>query len=76
MGGQTCHLDELNHFLHELKDEGLIVVKHISGDENEATKNTAASCLTGISLSLSELTSTWKKATLKLELGRVLERSF
>jgi hypothetical protein len=43
--GQTCHVDVQTHFLYELKDEGLIVVKHVSGDENEAdifTKNTAA----------------------------------
>ena len=45
VGGQTRHVDVRNHFLRELKDEGLIMVKHISGDENEAdifTKNTAA----------------------------------
>ena len=39
-------MDVRNHFLRELKDEGLIMLKHISGDENEAdifTKNTAAS---------------------------------
>ncbi len=43
---QTHHVDVRNHFLHELKDEGLIVVKHVPGDENEAdifTKNTTAS---------------------------------
>ena len=46
VGGRTRHVDVRNHFLRELKDEGLIMVKHISGDENEAeifTKNTAAS---------------------------------
>ena len=45
MGGQTCYVYVPNHFLCELKDEGLIVVKHVSGDENGAdffTKNTAA----------------------------------
>ena len=45
VGGQTHHVDVRNHFLRELKDEGLIMVKHISGDENEAdifTKNTSA----------------------------------
>ena len=38
-------MDVRNHFLCELKDEGLIMVKHVPGDENEAdifTKNTAA----------------------------------
>ncbi len=46
MGGRTCHVDVRNHFLHELKDEGLIIVKHVPGDVNEAdiyTKNTAVS---------------------------------
>ena len=45
MGGRTRHVDVRNHFLREVKDEGLIMVKHVSGDENEAdifTKNTAA----------------------------------
>jgi len=45
MEGLTRHLDVQNHFLPELKDEGLIVVKHVTGDENKAdifTKNTAA----------------------------------
>jgi len=43
--GQTHHMDVRNHFLCELKDEGLIAVKHVSGDENEAdifTKNSVA----------------------------------
>ena len=46
VGGRTHHLDVRNHFLHELKDEGLKVVKHVPGDENEAdnfTKNTTVS---------------------------------
>ena len=45
VGRQTRYVDVPNHFLHELKDEGLIVVKHVSGDDNEEdifTKNTAA----------------------------------
>ena len=48
VGEQTHHVDVRNHFLHELKDEGLIVVKHVPGDENEEdifTKNTTASVL-------------------------------
>ena len=76
MGGQTRHVDVRNHFLRELKDDGLIMVKHISGDENEAdifTKNTAVPVFNDISLSLLVLTSTWKRATLNLELGRALE---
>ena len=38
-------MDLWNHFLRELTDEGLIVVKHVPGGENEAdifTKNTTA----------------------------------
>ena len=38
-------MDVRNHFLCELTDEGLIVVRHVPGDDNEAdifTKNTAA----------------------------------
>jgi hypothetical protein len=45
VGGRTRHVDVRNHFLRELKDEGLIAVKHVPGDENEAdifTKNTTA----------------------------------
>ena len=36
-------MDVRNQFLQELKDDGLIIVKHVPGDENEAdifTKNT------------------------------------
>ena len=35
VGGRTRHVDVRNHFLHELKDEGLVMVKHVSGDEND-----------------------------------------
>ena len=38
-------MDVRNHFLRELKDEGILAVKHIPGDQNDAdifTKNTAA----------------------------------
>ena len=45
IGGQTRHVDVQNFFLHELKDEGLLMIKHIPGEENDAdifTKNTAA----------------------------------
>jgi hypothetical protein len=45
VGGRTRRVDVRNHFLRELKDEGLIIVKHVPGDENEAdifTKNTSA----------------------------------
>ena len=45
VGGHTQHVDVRNFFLHELKGEGLLMIKHISGEENDAaifTKNTAA----------------------------------
>ena len=45
VGGCTRHVDVRNFFLRELKDEGLLVIKHIPGDENDAdifTKNTSA----------------------------------
>lgn len=44
VGGRTRHVDVKSHFLRELKDKGLIVVRHISGDDNDAdifTKNTS-----------------------------------
>ena len=43
VGGQTRRVDVRVHYLRQLKDEGMIVIKHISGDDNEAdifTKNT------------------------------------
>jgi hypothetical protein len=42
--GHTCHVDVRMYFLRELlKDDGLLVIRHISGDNNDAdifTKNT------------------------------------
>jgi hypothetical protein len=45
LGGQAHCVEVRNDFLPEGKDEGLLVMKHIPRDENEAdifTKNTAA----------------------------------
>jgi hypothetical protein len=45
VGGRMRHVDVRNHFMRELKDEGMLVIKHIPGSLNEAdilTKNTAA----------------------------------
>ena len=45
IGGCTRHVDVRNFFLHELKDEGLLMIKRIPGEDNDAdifTKNTAA----------------------------------
>ena len=42
IGGQTRHVNVEQYFLWELKDDGLLWVKHILGDENDAnifTKN-------------------------------------
>jgi len=42
VGGRTCHVDVRNYFLRELKDQGLLVIKHIAGEKNDAdifTKN-------------------------------------
>ena len=42
VGGRTHHFDVRNYFLHELKDKGLLVIKHIAGEQNDAdifTKN-------------------------------------
>ena len=45
VGERTRHVDVRNYFLHVLKDQGLLVIKHIPGDANDAdifTKNVTA----------------------------------
>ena len=40
--GRTRHVDVRQCFMRDLKDEGLLVIRHVSGEENEAdvfTKN-------------------------------------
>ena len=42
VGGRTWHVDVRNHFLRGLKDLGIIEVRHVPGDNNNAdifTKN-------------------------------------
>ena len=42
VGGRMRHVDVRNYFLRELKDQGLLVIKHIAGEQNDAdifTKN-------------------------------------
>ena len=42
VGGRTRHVDVRNHFLRELKERGMLVIKHVPGVDNEAdiyTKN-------------------------------------
>ncbi len=36
VGGRTWHMDVSNYFLCKLKDQGIILIKHVPGDENEA----------------------------------------
>ena len=36
VGGRTCHMNVHNYFLCELKDQGLLVIKHILGESNNA----------------------------------------
>ena len=36
VGGRTRHVDVCNNFLHQLKDQGLLLVRHILGDNNDA----------------------------------------
>ena len=43
VGGRTWHVNVINYFLCDLKDEGLLVITHVSGEDNYAdtfTKNT------------------------------------
>eukprot|EP01082_Thalassiosira_pseudonana_P002606 g2934.t1 g2934 contig12:1094397-1094723(+) len=45
VGGRTRHIDVRMHFLRELKSQGLLVIKHVPGDDNDAdifTTNTTA----------------------------------
>ncbi len=42
VGGRTRHVDVRNYFLRELKDQGLLVIRHIAGESNDVdifTKN-------------------------------------
>ena len=44
VGGRTRHVDVRNYFPRELKDEGVLIIKHVAGEDNEAdifTKNTS-----------------------------------
>ena len=36
LGSRTRHVDIRNYFLRELKDQGLLVIKHIPSDSNDA----------------------------------------
>ena len=36
VSGRTRHMDVRNYFLRKLKDQGLLVIKHIPGDTNDA----------------------------------------
>ena len=44
VGGRTCHIETRQHHLCDLKEEGYLLVKWISGEENETdifTRNSA-----------------------------------
>ena len=44
VGGRTRHVEVRQYFLRELKDQGLLVIRHLPGNDNDAdifTKNTA-----------------------------------
>jgi hypothetical protein len=46
VGGRTRHVDVKFFFLRELKEQGLLVIKHVPGEQNDAdifTKNVTAS---------------------------------
>ena len=36
VGGRTSDVDVRNHFLRDLKDEGLLIMRYVPGDENDA----------------------------------------
>ena len=43
VGGRTRHVDVRNHFLRELKDDGILIIRHVDGASNDSdifTKNT------------------------------------
>ena len=45
MGGRTRHVDVRNYFLRDLKDEGILAIRFVPGDDNDAdifTKNVTA----------------------------------
>ncbi len=55
-------MDMFNYFLFELKDHGPLVIRHVTGDENEAdviTNNTATSVFKNTFISLLRKTCTW-----------------
>ena len=65
VGGRTRHVDVRNHFLRDLKDEGLMVVRHVSGVENDAdifTKNVTGPIFRRIYLLSLRLTGTWRRS--------------
>jgi hypothetical protein len=39
VGGRTRHVDVCMHYLCELKDQGMIVIKHIPGEDKKPTSS-------------------------------------
>ena len=40
VGGRTRHIDVRINFMRELKEEGILVVRHVPGDENDSDMHT------------------------------------
>ena len=76
VGGRTQHMDVRNYLLYDLKDKGLLVIKHVYGEDNDAyisTKKLQVPSLRSTFQTLSSLTNTWMGMLihLSLEIGRV-----
>jgi hypothetical protein len=76
-GGRTRHMDVRNYYMRELKEEGLLVVRHISGEDNDTdifTKNTSVSTfLKHIPVNVGKTWMRWNRTIPKSQDGRVLE---
>ena len=62
VGERTRHVDVINYFLQDLKDEGLLIIGHVSGEDNDADivmKNTTGPILRSIIQCSSGITNTW-----------------
>ena len=76
-GGRTRHVDVRNYFLQELKDQGMLVIKHIPGDSNDAnifTKNVMSAIFNRHIPSKWGAMSTYHKP--ELQVGRLLQGNF
>jgi len=77
VGGRTRHVDIRNSFLRELKDQGMLVIKHIPGDSNDAnifTKNVMSAIFNRHIPSQWGAMSTYHKP--ELQVGRLCQSNF